>query len=177
VSQYRSMRIDNCNKPPSSLRYCLLFLCLTTLIMDSEPKISDPWPYQEELASIRSLGYIHAFARMQFLPFTLVPWDFLLTLEIPIRLVAFQFCLSCWLVTQCQVPREVQLKSALSVYFKDSTLLVAGTGFGKTLVVILLLLVQEPGRSTIMISPFKRLQLTQVRKYFLWLRISKYSNI
>ncbi|KAJ3818098.1 hypothetical protein F5880DRAFT_1450472, partial [Lentinula raphanica] len=67
-------------------------------------------------------------------------------------------CLLLWHVTRgSQIPRQIQLESALSVYQRKDTLLVAGTGSGKTLVVILLALLQEPGHIMIMVSPFKRL--------------------
>ncbi|KAJ3775657.1 P-loop containing nucleoside triphosphate hydrolase protein [Lentinula raphanica] len=93
------------------------------------------------------------------LPGSDLPWTFLNSLSNKEQLVAFKFCLLLWYVTQgSQIPRQIQLESALSVYQKKDTLLVAGTNTGKTLVVILLALLQKPGQVTLMVSPFKRLQ-------------------
>ncbi|KAJ3839832.1 hypothetical protein F5878DRAFT_724217 [Lentinula raphanica] len=92
----------------------------------------------DELHVIRAMGPEEAYSRMLDLPKNRVPWTFLASLDEELGLI--------------------QLESALSVYQKKDTLLVAGTNSGKTLVVILLALLQKPGHITIMVSPFKRLQ-------------------
>ncbi|KAJ3750441.1 P-loop containing nucleoside triphosphate hydrolase protein [Lentinula detonsa] len=120
-----------------------------------------------ELTGIRSItSEQDAEKRLQCIPKELVPWDFLWSLETKDRVVAYKFCLLLWSITKDtktpQVPRKLQLEAALSVYQQRSTLVVAGTNSGKTLVVILLVLLQQPGSITVMLSPFKRLQETMV---------------
>ncbi|KAJ3766263.1 P-loop containing nucleoside triphosphate hydrolase protein [Lentinula raphanica] len=113
----------------------------------------------EELHNIRSLSLEQARSRILDLPESHVSWTFIASLNQELELVAFKFCLLLWHVTRgSQIPRQIQLECALSVYQRKDTLFVAGTGSGKTLVVILLALLRKPGHIMIMVSPFKHLQ-------------------
>ncbi|KAF4593863.1 ATP-dependent DNA helicase sgs1 [Pleurotus pulmonarius] len=79
--------------------------------------------------------------------------------------LALRLCLLLFRVTDGQrCPREFQLRSALASLTRRDCLVTAGTGSGKTLCMILPLLL-DPSGITITVSPLKRLQVTQVAEF------------
>ena len=94
-----------------------------------------------------------------------LPTDFLATLDDDEDLMlCYQVAVICYSVTgSVQVPHEMQLKAVLSNFHGKDTLVSAGTGSGKTLPIALNILLDDPARHpiTVMLSPLKRLQLTQ----------------
>jgi len=69
-----------------------------------------------------------------------------------------------WTVTgHEQVPRELQLCAFLATHHGQDSLVDAGTGSGKTLVIVLSLLLDNPQdhHLSITISPLKQLQISQ----------------
>ena len=65
-----------------------------------------------------------------------------------------KFCLLAWFaIGRAQMYREAQLECAISVAQGDDTLVIAGTGSGKTMTVVLLILLQGPGKVTRTLSP------------------------
>ncbi|KAF8055298.1 P-loop containing nucleoside triphosphate hydrolase protein [Lyophyllum atratum] len=80
------------------------------------------------------------------------------------RSTVYRACLLTWTVTgREQVPRELQLRSFLATHHGRDSLVDAGTGSGKTLVIVLSLLLDDPQdhHLSITISPLKRLQISQ----------------
>ena len=74
-------------------------------------------------------------------------------------------CLLAWAVTSgTQVPRELQLRAFLAIHHGRDSLFIAGTGSGKTLPIALTVLLNDPAKNhlSIVISPLKRLQISQV---------------
>jgi ATP-dependent helicase YprA (DUF1998 family) len=74
-------------------------------------------------------------------------------------------CLLAWAVTSgTQVPRELQLRAFLAIHHGRDSLFIAGTGSGKTLPIALTVLLDNPTENhlSIVISPLKRLQISQV---------------
>jgi ATP-dependent helicase YprA (DUF1998 family) len=76
-------------------------------------------------------------------------------------------CLLAWAVTSgTQVPRELQLRAFLAIHHGQDSLFIAGTGSGKTLPtgIALTVLLDNPAENylSIVISPLKRLQISQV---------------
>jgi superfamily II DNA/RNA helicase len=60
------------------------------------------------------------------------------------------------------VPRNIQLQAALASLAGYDSKLISGTGTGKTLTIALPHLLQ-PDRVSLVVSPLKHLQVTQVR--------------
>lgn len=104
------------------------------------------------------------YALIQTLPQALVPWEYIDTLDADNKVVALRMCLLVWEASShTEVPRENQLRSALSMYSRKSDVLViAGTGSGKTLIMVMLLLMQRAPSICVTISPLKKLQESQV---------------
>ncbi|KAJ3861276.1 hypothetical protein EV359DRAFT_14644, partial [Lentinula novae-zelandiae] len=67
---------------------------------------------------------------------------------------------------QAQIPRELQLKIALTLWNKLDVLGVAGTGQGKTLASVLNQLLEESDKVTVMLCPLKWLQLSHISLRF-----------
>ena len=91
----------------------------------------------------------------------LITWQ---TLGNDDRTTAHWACLLAWAITGgTQVPREMQLRATLTTYNGYDSLLCAGTGSGKTLLIVLNLLLNNPAENAISltISPLKWLQVTQ----------------
>lgn len=61
------------------------------------------------------------------------------------------------------IPKTTQIEAALACVYGCDCVVIAGTGFGKTLIVIMMLLLR-PLRGSLLISPLKRIQKSQVRK-------------
>jgi len=89
--------------------------------------------------------------------------DFLNSLTLPERTTCLRACTMLFKVTNGKIPRQFQLEATLATISKRDSIVIAGTGAGKT-VCILLPLLLSPDRISIMISPLKRLQINQVSK-------------
>ena len=93
-----------------------------------------------------------------------LPAAFLDTLDEGDKIICYRAALLCYSVTgSTQVPREMQLKVILAIHNGKDSLVSAGTGSGKTLPIVLSVLLDDPMKKLIMItlSPLKRLQVTQ----------------
>ncbi|KAF8241148.1 hypothetical protein L208DRAFT_11468 [Tricholoma matsutake] len=84
------------------------------------------------------------------------------------KITVSRACLLAWAVTRgVQVPRELQLRACLAMYNGRDSLISAGTGSGKTLPIVLNLLLDDPKDAgiSLTISPLKRLQVTQANDF------------
>ena len=93
-----------------------------------------------------------------------LPKEFLDSLNNEDKTICHRACMICWSVTDgACVPREMQLRVILAERQGMDALVASGTGSGKTLPMALTMLLDDPAdhRITIMISPLKRLQVTQ----------------
>ena len=80
------------------------------------------------------------------------------------RLDALRACLLVFSVTNGRVfPRQFQLEAGLAAYQGKNSIVTAGTGSGKTLSMVIPLLM-NPKAVGIIVSPLKRLQSTQARE-------------
>ena len=78
--------------------------------------------------------------------------------------IGFRACLAIWVASGKKiVPNEFQLTATISLMSGQDTLVDVGTGYGKTLCMIILCLLDSPG--SIVISPLKRLQAVQVLEF------------
>ncbi|KAH9029568.1 P-loop containing nucleoside triphosphate hydrolase protein [Lactarius hengduanensis] len=80
------------------------------------------------------------------------------------KILCYRVALMCYCVTNSmQIPREMQLRVVLADQHKKDALVSAGTGSGKTLPIVLNTLLDAPEKKlvTLVISPLKRLQVTQ----------------
>lgn len=94
---------------------------------------------------------------------------FIIGLDESEQVIALRLCLLVFTVTNGkEIPKQSQLKAALASIEQD-TLVIAGTGFGKTHIMALLQLLEnsDSTRVFITIPPLKRLQETQVRPILL----------
>lgn len=92
------------------------------------------------------------------------PLTYILTLVESEQIIAYKLCLLVYFVTRGkEIPKELQLKAAIASIERNS-LVVATTGFGKTHIMALLILLERSTSSKVFItiSPLKRLQTTQV---------------
>ena len=86
-------------------------------------------------------------------------------------------CLLFFRVTNGKVPRQFQLESTLAVMSGRDSVIIVGTGSGKTACMMLPLLL-DPGSLSVVISPLKRLQMNQVRSmYFLRIQLTLHQVI
>lgn len=93
-----------------------------------------------------------------------LPMTFLNGLAEEDKTLCYRVALLCYCVTlSVQVPREMQLRVVLADQHKKDALVSAGTGSGKTLPIVLNALLDAPDKKlvTLVISPLKRLQVTQ----------------
>ncbi|KAF8054015.1 P-loop containing nucleoside triphosphate hydrolase protein [Lyophyllum atratum] len=123
----------------------------------------------EHLNIIRSLPdhEIRALVASQ-IPQAKFPSAYVEQLEDNDRSTAYRVCLLTWTVTgHEQVPRELQLRAFLAMHHGRDSLVDAGTGSGKTLVIVLSLLLDNPQdhHLSITISPLKRLQISQANDF------------
>ena len=73
--------------------------------------------------------------------------------------VGLRACLATWSISGKKiVPNEFQLTATISLISGQDTLVDVGTGYGKTLCMIIPCLLDSPGSIYIVISPLKRLQ-------------------
>jgi ATP-dependent helicase YprA (DUF1998 family) len=63
------------------------------------------------------------------------------------------------------VPKEFQLRATISIISGQDTLIDVGTGYGKTLCMIIPRLLDPSGSISVVISPLKRLQAVQVLEF------------
>jgi Lhr-like helicase len=93
------------------------------------------------------------------------------------RSTCLRACLLFFRVTNGKVPRQFQLESTLAVMSGRDSVIIAGTGSGKTVCMMLPLLL-DPGSISVVISPLKRLQMNQVRSmYFLRIQLTLHQVI
>ena len=127
----------------------------------------DPWDPQIQaiVQSIREtpLNNLRA-AVSECIPFELQPTvDFINSLSAGQQADIFKACLIVFLLSNGHmVPRKIQLQAALALLAGYDSKLISGTGTGKTLTIALPHLLQ-PDRVSLVVSPLKRLQVTQVR--------------
>ena len=127
----------------------------------------DPWdPHiQTIVQSIRETPLDNLRAAVsEWIPFELRPAvDFVNSLSADQQADVFKACLIVFLLSNSHmVPRKIQLQAALASLAGRDSKLISGTGSGKTLTIALPHLLQ-PDRVSLVISPLKRLQVTQVR--------------
>jgi ATP-dependent helicase YprA (DUF1998 family) len=80
--------------------------------------------------------------------------------------IGLRACLAIWVTSGKKiVPNEFQLTATISLMSGQDTLVDVGTGYGKTLCMIIPCLLDSPGSISIVISPLKRLQAVQVLEF------------
>ena len=80
--------------------------------------------------------------------------------------IGLRACLVIWATSGKKiVPNEFQLTATISLMSGQDTLVDVGTGYGKTLCMIIPCLLDSPGSISIIISPLKRLQAVQVLEF------------
>ena len=90
------------------------------------------------------------------------PYDYIQMLNAADKIDALCACLIVHAMTSGKIiPRPFQLQALLALLHGSDTLITAGTGSGKTLCLLIPILLR-PGSISIMVSPLKRLQATQV---------------
>ncbi|SJL16065.1 uncharacterized protein ARMOST_19581 [Armillaria ostoyae] len=121
----------------------------------------------EAFSQVRNASYDELVERIAWIEEGHVPLGYILPFPIEKRVVLYWFCLLAYYATGgAEVPHENQLKAALASYEGQDSLVIAGTGSGKTLVIALLLLINAvPERISITVSPLKRLQITQTENF------------
>jgi len=88
--------------------------------------------------------------------------EFIGTLNVKQKMDVLRGCLLVYVLSKGKaVPRDFQLQTCLGPLDGRDTVLCSGTGSGKTLVLILLLLLR-PNDISLLVVPLKRLQLVQV---------------
>jgi hypothetical protein len=91
-------------------------------------------------------------------------WTYSLHSDSGSYLDALRICLLIFSVTDGRtVPRPFQLSARLAAYRRTCSIVNAGTGSGKTLSMTIPLLT-DPGAVAIVVSPLKRLQITQAEE-------------
>jgi superfamily II DNA or RNA helicase len=90
-----------------------------------------------------------------------LPIDHISTLEDPDKIDALRACLIVYALTSTKiVPRTFQLQASIATLNGRDTIITAGTGCGKTLCLLIPMLLR-PNTISLTISPLKRLQTTQ----------------
>jgi ATP-dependent helicase YprA (DUF1998 family) len=80
--------------------------------------------------------------------------------------IGLRACLVMWATSGKKiVPNEFQLTATISLMSGQDTLVDVGTGYGKTLCMIIPCLLDSPGSISVVISPLKRLQAVQVLEF------------
>ncbi|KAK7460975.1 hypothetical protein VKT23_008903 [Stygiomarasmius scandens] len=126
-----------------------------------------PQTLQQAMISVRADCLEELFRKLSLIqPFDRVPTEYLFTLDISDQIIAIRLCILVYYATKGQeVPKKIQLEAALASIKADS-LIVAATGFGKTHIMALVMLLEDsPSRLTITISPLTRLQTTQTEAF------------
>ncbi|KAG6843060.1 hypothetical protein H0H93_002422, partial [Arthromyces matolae] len=127
--------------------------------IDNDLRLAEKLKYVREMPQEQLLQLVN-----QEIPSEKLPSVYLEQLDDADRSTAYRACMLAWIVTErTQVPRELQLRAFLATFHGHDSLISAGTGSGKTLVIILSLLLDNPAEHSlsITISPLKRLQATQ----------------
>ena len=138
------------------------FLRICSMPLDAMPGV---------LSAIRALDDrdASAFARCLIAPERL-PSDYLESLCPDDLCVLLRACLLVYTVMRSAiVPREFQLQASLESIHGCDSMVIAGTGHGKTLYIVIPMLLC-PGTTTITMSPLKRLQMMQVCNWITRLR-------
>ncbi|KAK0434245.1 P-loop containing nucleoside triphosphate hydrolase protein [Armillaria borealis] len=106
-------------------------------------------------------------SRLLRVPWPKVPWFYFFQLPRSECLIVSKLFLLGWYATHgTQAARGLQLKAALASYQNQDSLVIAGTGSGKTFIIALLLLIDgSPDGLSLTISPLKRLQKAQVEAF------------
>lgn len=117
------------------------------------------------LTAIRNGSRSFLLGEIACLPQDRLPQDYIDGLQPGQQELAFKFCLLAWEVTAgSEIPRRNQLEAAMIMYARcQDVLVIAGTGSGKTLIIVLLILMEDEASLVVTLSPLKRLQITQVR--------------
>jgi hypothetical protein len=98
----------------------------------------------------------------------LLPNDFLESLNPTQRAEAIRICIICWKVSKEMVfPRQYQIAVTLATLDGQDSLVDVGTGYGKTLCMILPLFI-HPKSISIVVSPLCRLQAVQLAEFEKW---------
>jgi ATP-dependent helicase YprA (DUF1998 family) len=80
--------------------------------------------------------------------------------------IGLRACLAMWAASGKRiVPIEFQLTATIALMSGQDSLVDVGTGYGKTLCMILPSLLDSPGTISIVVSPLKRLQVLQVLEF------------
>ncbi|PBK92713.1 hypothetical protein ARMGADRAFT_1030937 [Armillaria gallica] len=126
-----------------------------------------PQTVSEALQDVRTASLDQLLALLRFLPWHKVPYLWLNTLTISRRITSYRLLLLGYYASRgSQVPRRFQIEAALESYEDHGSLVIAGTGSGKTLIIApLILLNGSLDALTLTISPLKRLQITQVATF------------
>ncbi|KAH8976484.1 hypothetical protein EDB92DRAFT_2099541 [Lactarius akahatsu] len=132
---------------------------MSTVSTDTAPVLS------ERLQSLRSCSVDELNQLVSTLRLLeRLPVAFLDGLSEEDKILCYRVALMCYCVTNSmQIPREMQLRVVLADQHKKDALVSAGTGSGKTLPIVLNTLLDTPEKKlvTLVISPLKRLQVTQ----------------
>ena len=83
------------------------------------------------------------------------------------HVLAFRLCLIANTIFPNISPRDFQIQAAIAVLEKQDSIVHAGTGYGKTLTIILPHLLR-PKLVSILVTPLKRLQALQVEEFNKW---------
>jgi ATP-dependent helicase YprA (DUF1998 family) len=130
----------------------------------ASPSSEDTDPLQTNVRTIRALSpeELVEFCR-DSLPQDLMPSpEFMDGLVPSERTDALLACALVWTLSRgAEVPREFQLKAGLAALAGRDSVIRAGTGSGKTLAMAIPMLLR-PNAMSIIISPLKRLQSSQV---------------
>lgn len=128
-----------------------------------------PLTVEQELENVRhdSLDVLKKkFATMQCTTQNAAPHLYITALPESEQTVGLRICLLVYYVTKGQeIPKLLQVQATIASIARN-TLVVAGTGFGKTQIMAALMLLEKSSsqRVFITISPLNRLQVTQVRR-------------
>ena len=80
--------------------------------------------------------------------------------------IGLRACLATWAASQQKIiPNELQLKGTIALMSGQDALVDAGTGYGKTLHMIIPCLLDSPGTISIVVSPLKYLQAAQALEF------------
>jgi hypothetical protein len=139
----------------SPSRSFYFFLTLRSMPSDAIPGV---------LAAVRVLddNDVSVFAYRLIAPERLPSSQFLCSLSADDCIISLRACLLIYVVTRgCLIPRDFQLQASLETVHGRDSVIIAGTGHGKTLCIVIPLLLY-PGATSITVSPLKRLQMMQV---------------
>jgi hypothetical protein len=132
---------------------------MSTGAYDSIPELSERLQHLQS-CSVKELSQlVSCLSLAERLPHT-----FLDGLAEEDMIICYHVALLCYCVTlSAQIPCEMQLRVVLADQHKMDSLVSAGMGSGKTLPIILNALLDAPDKQllTLVISPLKRLQVTQ----------------